>query len=312
MGAILSGDLKSPIGKYKVVGRISLKFDSTPLCKIFFPISSGVTVEKSLQEPYTRTEVVEGMARATGLSLYFLKKGMGRTKHSFATEGVLAGTVPEIPEDLPLVFFSHGLFGTSDHYCKVCGDLASNGAIVVAFEHADGSGSYANVNGESLDYEVPPKAAYTRSNVLDFRGKQLEKREKELRAVMEVVLGEKEADLTELQELVFKKFDRSRIFLAGHSFGGASTLTSAFSFEKQGYLSERIQGYVCLDPWGMPLHDALVEGGLEKPLISIRSEKFAFNDEAVYMGKLCKSSPNCKLDAYMKGIIHEQFSDAPW
>ena len=312
MGSALSGDLKSPLGPYKSVGRITFKFDSTPLCKMFFPITSIPGANAAAQEPYTRTEVVEGMARAVGGNVSLLKRTMGRTKHSFATEGVLANATLQLPKDMPLVLFSHGLFGTSDHYSKVCGDFASLGAVVIAFEHEDGSGSYANVNGKPLYYESPGGAAYTRENVLRFRGKQLAKREEELRAVLDIVLGVNDVDLTELQEQVLANVDRSRIFLAGHSFGGASTCATAFKFEQEEFLQERIQGYICLDLWSMPLPEALLETGLRKPLISIRSRNFAFNSEAAYIERLLSASPNCKLNVYMEGIIHEQFSDVPW
>lgn len=57
--------------------------------------------------------------------------------HPHETSG---GDVEDKPL-FPVITFSHGLGGSRMHTSSVCGELASNGSIVVAVEHRGGSGA---------------------------------------------------------------------------------------------------------------------------------------------------------------------------
>jgi platelet-activating factor acetylhydrolase len=52
----------------------------------------------------------------------------------------------------PLVLFSHGLAGTRNTYSQYCSALASEGYVVIAVEHADGSGPAVVRDGRSQTF----------------------------------------------------------------------------------------------------------------------------------------------------------------
>ena len=70
------------------------------------------------------------------------------------TDRAKAGNFGKKPPQFPVVIFSHGLAGNRLSYSQYCGELASQGIIVAAIEHRDGSGVSSIVRGE----EAPDKA----------------------------------------------------------------------------------------------------------------------------------------------------------
>lgn len=70
-------------------------------------------------------------------------------------------TGPDLPK-FPLILFSHGLGGTRTCYSSVCGEFASQGFIVCAIEHRDGSGPRTVINHppEGSARRVISEAAY--------------------------------------------------------------------------------------------------------------------------------------------------------
>lgn len=120
----------------------------------------------------------------------------------------------------PVIVFSHGLGGNRLIYSSICSDLASHGFVVVAIEHRDGSASLAKgLEDEWIQYDnVPPE-------IWGFRHHQLGQRVSEvdlcLAGLDEIALK----GLNDTNAPQFKgKLDMKSLVMAGHSFGGATTV----------------------------------------------------------------------------------------
>ena len=163
---------------------------------------------------------------------------------------------------LPLVIFSHGLFGTQDMYLQLLRDIASHGAVVVAPTHNDGTSSY---NPHVIPYVSPPKEMVydNKEEVCAFRKPFLEKRDAELN---EVLSGLKE------HPIWGSHIDFEKVILAGHSFGGATVMHYGSNHD-----DVNIKGYLLYDTWTHPVEE---EVQVTRPFLAVQSESFANNGEA--------------------------------
>ncbi|BGP44694.1 hypothetical protein JCM10450v2_000508 [Rhodotorula kratochvilovae] len=184
-------------------------------------------------------------------------------------------------DTFPLIVFSHGLSGTRTTYSHWCGEIASRGYIVAALEHRDGSGPVSVVRLEDgkervVDYLRPEEhldwPSGTRPQTsLQFRSSaQLPFRLAEISALLHHLRringGEGAAVAAENRRKDHggKRVGRwlegwkgrigleGEMVMAGHSFGGATTIQvlraglTAFPF---------VRG-IALDPWADPLPPA--------------------------------------------------------
>lgn len=210
------------------------------------------------------------------------------------------------PKDLvslPVVLFSHGLGGNPELYRTLCQDMASEGYVVAAPEHNDGSAMYTRVPGDkeadmgrfcrklTLQEKRDPKMQYA------FRNGQLRRRVQEVRATYDVLArvaatkatwggapndeaakGGVDAAKAEVEALplceqhlsfLAQRVDMSRVGVAGHSFGGGTALE--FSSTYPG----RVKGCIALDAWTEPLSKTTLSKGLPTvPVLAITGDGF--------------------------------------
>ncbi|KAF7197876.1 putative phospholipase A2 [Pseudocercospora fuligena] len=146
----------------------------------------------------------------------------------------------------PVTVFSHGLAGSRNAYSYVCGDLASQGMIVIALDHRDGSSpiQYVRETASSEAHIVnPTKISHEPSQeVYEARDRQLRIRTWEIstayEALVKIDAGQRLENLdinasTKRKERVevLDQFDgmldihrAGKVTWAGHSFGAATTV----------------------------------------------------------------------------------------
>lgn len=166
--------------------------------------------------------------------------------HHFPYRNVLQGT-PLVHSNTkyPVIIFSHGLGGHRGVYSITCSELASQGYVVLAVEHAEGTASAAKLAG-GKGYRFYKGLGGEEVQVQKTRDRVVEMKTA-LRVLRALHKGE---DLPGLSlsygcdaGTFFKgAMDLRCLAAVGHSFGGATTaaLVSEDPMFRCG---------VCLDPW---------------------------------------------------------------
>ncbi|KAG2445853.1 hypothetical protein HXX76_000457 [Chlamydomonas incerta] len=172
----------------------------------------------------------------------------------------------------PVVVFSHGLAGTRNAYSSICIELASQGYVVMALEHSDGSASTARLPRRPAPAAsaATPAASGTSGSAgataqpdaggsewcwyggLGDKPSQLQKtrhRVAEVEAAYRLLerLNQGQAEgVRELPAVVAAglrgRLDMSRAAVIGHSYGGATAAGAASQLPV-------FKAAVCLDPW---------------------------------------------------------------
>lgn len=226
-------------------------------------------------------------------------------------------------EKFPVVLFSHGLGGCMEMYTLLCQEIASHGYIVIAVEHGDGSGAYAENNkGEPIYYKRPDDSPYSRSKVVNFRRDFLEHRVEELETVLSAIGSYSEPpsaqagsstnlDVHESTGSVLSKALRAvdttkGLHLLGHSFGGATMV----KFQQDSKSGRTFDSLSVLDCWAFSLsQDSLGKGVHGVPFLSILSESWVTNPETEQVKELLMSSSDA-ASFYIPNSLHISFSDA--
>lgn len=193
-------------------------------------------------------------------------------------------------------------------YSKVCYDLASEGVVVIAVEHRDGSAS----NSLYIQADDIKQISHMRLGADEpeyyTRNKQVLQRADEVRMAVDVIsaLAAGQAVINVMPQEkgynldAFKgKLDLSQMFVMGHSFGGSTALLAASK-------DDRLLGCIALDPWMFPVAEEKFE--LTKPVLVINTELFV---NAANVGKVREVAGSHVCSAVLEGAVHLVHTDAP-
>ncbi|KAM4046206.1 platelet-activating factor acetylhydrolase 2, cytoplasmic-like isoform 1-T1 [Anomaloglossus baeobatrachus] len=213
----------------------------------------------------------------------------------------------------PLIIFSHGLGVFRTVYSSLCMELASNGFLVAALEHRDGSAcaTYHFSDGDAgtplQEIWVPFKKVQPGMKEFYLRNYQVHQRVSEcIRAVR--ILGDidKGRSVSNILEPGFSlqtlkdRIDFSRVTVMGHSFGGATALLSLVK-------DNIFRCAVVLDPWMFPLEDTCYPG-IQKPVLLINTETFQTRESIEKIKRMNSNGADLKY-LTVKGCVHQGQTD---
>lgn len=293
------------------VGAIQTRLSSggSVACQIHYPAAAEGQTKKGFY-PYFRSKAVEGLTSYSRQSPGLLDFLNARN------HPCLINANPVADEKFPVVIFSHGLGGTMEMYTQLCQQIASHGFFVVAMEHEDGSGAYAETRtGEAIPYKSPDDSPYSREKVLNFRRPFLKQRVSETSAVLESILtpnpdNKLEDTNKELQKVLSAADTTKGVALVGHSFGGASLIMAAQSFLSNPDSKIQPTSLSVLDPWAFSLEEEVLNQGIDSiPMLSILSQGWLTNPETAQVDTFLQNCPK-STNLYAPNSVHASFADS--
>lgn len=283
--------------------------DSSSSGSVFVSVCYPTTgVGKGKDASYWPASAIEGLAQYVERPLWMFQHL--RARHPCGLEG-LQVLLPDAG-GWPVVVFSHGLGGNANMYSEMCRALASYGYIVLAVEHADGSGCYAeSLSGEPIFYKVRPgNEPYGRQVVTKFRAPFLDQRVKEISGVLSLLQSAARVEKPALIQTAFAAADAKRLSFVGHSFGAATVTLAAQRLKTQ--LGD-LGCVVLLDTWAYCLPEETLIEGLKVPTLSLLSAEWLTKDELPEVVQLL----SCTLrdsggpaSFYYPRAVHQSFSDS--
>ena len=194
--------LLKPTGSY-LVGHIDIEFNnpttaSTLLARVFYPsklftndfskAASSSNMELNVKDFDTWIPSLAyygGYGKPYGLPTFLSIPAMRLMIGDLRLSSTYGLPLLNLEQNntLPVVIFSHGLYGNRTTYSIVCCEFASRGWCVFSLEHHDGSASHSFVKGVPFPYVSLDK---NKVDEFEMRNKQLETRTLECLGMVEL------------------------------------------------------------------------------------------------------------------------------
>lgn len=263
------------------------------MVQLWYP---GKPNDKALTAPYMDNleARIPEFAKQIGIPAFMFKHFTKVTTHSFFN-------LEPIDDQLPVVVFSHGLGGMRTQNTVYMQALASQGYLVAAMDHPYDANITIYPDEHSVLYASNLPENVTDSMAAVIRHKQLNTRSADVSFVIDQL---EKMNSGETQSKFFQKLLLDKIGVFGHSFGGATSIHSA-------YHDERISACLTLDPWYVPVQDEIISTGLTTPFLHIGQPKW---DKPLNYEKRREFFQNSGSDALlitMNETKHFDYMDMP-
>ena len=200
----------------------------------------------------------------------------------------------------PIVIYSHGHQSIKIANTSQAEEMASNGYIVIAFDHTYDA-ALTVIDNDNIIYtrsKLPQNDDEAASEKMIKRVKnQLEIRTSDISFII---------DKIELKFSNDKSFsdiaDFNNIGIFGHSFGGCTAIKSAYN-------DNRIDAVLGLDAYFLPLSKDLIKKDLNKPFAHIGQVDWGTSNNYNIMEEFGKNNSKSSYHFSVEGSKHNDFTD---
>lgn len=270
-----------PSGPFKSIGVRIRRFEGGFRGKIFYP--ADINSESRAEAPYCTDgmETSDGMAGLVGFrqaGLSFLLAHL-----AIAGSGCIEECQPNASQKFPMLVYSHGFGGNMDMASYFLREIASQGVIVVAIEHTEGTASNTRLkDGSQMSFS--PRL-YSSDEQLRIRAKELV-----------IALKLNAAALEGL------KIDSDRVFIGGHSYGGPSSIRAA---SLRAAMGERDKTRSLAKIRGLILHDPALGMGVREQDVKVSVPAVSWTSD-----EYDRAGVRYGHTLHAKGCFHGNFVDA--
>ena len=260
--------------------------------KIWYPADDSQLREKA---PYVNHQdlISEALSVRLGVPKALMKRAGGVECNSWLDAVPVRGR-------FPIVIYSHGHQSLKIANTFQAEELASNGFIVIAPDHTYDA-AVTILKNESV--------IYSKSRLMN---NNQQSSERELTEVVDKQLKIRTDDIRFLIDKVFQKLsseiefagtaDTSRVGIFGHSFGGCTSVASAYN-------DNRIDAVFGLDTYFLPLSENMISKDLNKPFAHLGQPSWGSSNNYAVMEALAKKNSKLSTHFAAQGSKHYDFTD---
>ncbi len=265
------------------------------MAQIWYP---GDTQPNQDPEPYL--DYVEQRA-TTMASAGGIPEFLPRHLNFIFTNSIKGVPIIKSESRLPILIFSHGITGSRHLHQTLYEYLASRGYVVAAIDHSYDANLTIFPDKSIADYRSEITG---HPDSLSIRKMQMETRRTDISFIINQF---EKIQSGEISSQLKNQLDLNKIAVGGHSYGGATALTSSA-------LDNRIQACIGLDPWVSPVPQPVLHSGLTIPQLHIMRPSWENSDypsNYKSLDTILSSSTNQIYRFILEDSEHLDYSDIP-
>ena len=260
--------------------------------KVWYPADDR-RLEKKASYVHNQELISEALSVRLGVPQALMERAGGIECNSWLDAAPVNGK-------FPIVIYSHGHQSLKIANTFQAEELASNGFIVIAPDHTYDA-AITVLKNESVIYS---KSKLPNNNQRPSEQEMIERVEKQLTI--------RTADISFLIDRMLQQFsseknfmasaDTSKIGIFGHSFGGCTSVMSAYS-------DNRIDAVFGLDAYFLPLSKNIMNKDLNKPFAHLGQPSWGKSNNYAVMETLAKKNSKLSTHFAVEGSKHYDFTD---